>query len=59
MIIYVFIRYELVPMRWSDVKKYGLGPAQVNMVINDVMKCIILLIKQNTIAFLVKNFLKN
>ena len=55
MIIYVFIRYELVPMRWSDVKKYGLGPAQVNMVINDVMKCIILLIKQNTIAFLVKN----
>ena len=25
-------------MRWSDVKKYGLGPAQVNMVVNDVIK---------------------
>ena len=31
------IRYELIPMRWSDVKKYGLGPAQVNMVANDVI----------------------
>ena len=24
-------------MRWSDVKKCGLGPAQVNMVVNDVI----------------------
>jgi len=23
-------------MRWSDVKQYGIGPAQVNMVANDV-----------------------
>jgi hypothetical protein len=33
----ILIRYELIPMRWSDVKKYGLGPAQVNMVANDVI----------------------
>ena len=25
-------------MRWSDVKKDGLGPAQINMVTNDVIK---------------------
>lgn len=29
--------FELVSMRWSDVKKYGLGPAQINMVVNDVI----------------------
>ena len=26
-------------MRWSDVKQYGIGPAQVNMVANDVCNC--------------------
>jgi len=37
--------YEYVPMNMSDVKKSGLGPAQVNMVINDVIFSLIIFSK--------------
>ena len=35
-------------MRWSDVKKYGLGPAQVNMMVNDVILASIYLFSKKT-----------
>ena len=29
--------YEWIFLKESDVKKYGLGPAQMNLIINDVI----------------------